>query len=239
MPRHLFILVLALLSASAAAQPAPAEKSEKWEFSVFYGVSSRGEHLFATPFATTVDNKPTTELRNVGLNFASGYIVGARITENLGDRFGAELEYNLANQQLRFTHLTPALAQLDVQHRVHGISYTVLVYGTDRKHKLRPYGAVGPGIAFYDAYGSSVAKAVAAGVPIKDRWQMGAVVGGGVKYRATKNTGFRFDVRDHFTGVPSYGLPEKGADQKAALLPEGKLHNWQFNVGFFYSFSGR
>jgi hypothetical protein len=60
-----------------------------------------------------------------------------------------------------------------------------------------------------------------------------------VKYHATEEVGFRFDVRDNFTGVPGYGLPEVGTAQKAALLPDGMLHNWQFSVGFFYSFRGR
>jgi len=238
MPRYLLILVIALSAGSATAQPGRTEKVEKWEFSFFYGVSSRGDKVYPTPF-TTSGAGSATQLRNVGLNFAPGYMVGARITENLGKRYGAELEYNMANQPIQFTNLTPLLARLDIQQRVHDINYTILFYGFDRTHKLRPYALVGPGVAFYEPYGDSVVRAVAAGVPVKDRWQMGAVFGGGVKYHITKSTGFRFDVRDHFTGVPSYALPATGTATAAAFLPEGKLHNWQFSVGFLYSFSGR
>ena len=71
------------------------------------------------------------------------------------------------------------------------------------------------------------------------RWKAAGILGAGVKVRATEQTGFRFDVRDHITGVPDFGLPHSGTLQVPGFHPDGQLHNWQLSVGFFYSFSGR
>jgi opacity protein-like surface antigen len=234
MARYLLILVMALTFIPVAAQPPGVirPESEKWEFSIFAGSSHRGGDIFLTPGEGVA-------ARNVGLDFASGYLVGARITENLGDRFGAELDYSLANQPLQFTDLAPGLSSVDLSHRVHSITYSILVYGLDRRSRLRPYGAVGPGVSLFETYGDSENRARAQGLALRDRWKFGMTLGAGVKYHLAGNTGFRFDVKDHVTGVPDFGLPRTATLLNPGFKPEGRLHNWQISVGFFYGFSGR
>jgi opacity protein-like surface antigen len=234
MVRYLLLLITAFTCIPALAQ-APVvipPESEKWEFSIFAGSSHRGGDVFATP-------GEGTGARNVGLDFASGYMVGARITENLGQRLGAELDYTLANQPLQFTDLAPGLPSLGLSHRVHGITYTILVYGTGRRSGLRPYAAVGPGVALYETYGDSENRAIAQGLTLKDRWKFGMSLGGGVKYHLRREFGFRADIKDFITGVPDLGLPQTATPTSPGFRSDGRLHNWQLSIGFFYGFQGR
>ncbi len=232
MARYLLIMITALSCASVMGQGSVAGRKDKWEFSVFAGSSHRGEHVCATPFEGVGS-------RNVTLRFAPGYMAGVRISENLGEYFGAELDYSLANQPVEFRNLSPTLQVVNLDHRVHSVAYTVLVYGLKRNSRVRPYGAVGPGISLYETFGDSEDNAVALGLSLTNRWKVAGIFGGGVKIRTTQRTGFRFDVRDHITGIPDLGLPHAGTLQAPGFRPDGQVHNWQFSAGFFYSFSSR
>ncbi len=247
MPRYclvLFALVVAhFLTPAFAQQPPLLPNENKWEVSIFAGSSHRGDGVYVTPFTAIVpvNGTPTTVTTsaNVGLDFASGYIVGGRVTENLGKYFGAELEYSLANQPTAFTDINESLARVDVDMRVHQITYSVLFYGLPKESKWRPYGAVGPGVAFFEFFGDGEDQAVAKGLTLKDKWKFGATFGGGVKYRFMRNVGLRFDVRDFVSGVPSFGLPSTGTEAVPGFRPDGQLHAWQFTIGFSYLFQDR
>lgn len=231
MARYLLIIIAVLSCVPATGQGTYARK-DKWEFSVFAGAGYRGQDVFLTSFEGGV-------ARNVTLKFAPGYIAGVRISENLGERLGAELDYSLANQPVEFQNLTPTLPVVNFDHRVHNVSYTILFYGMKRDSRIRPYAGVGLGVSLYEPFGDSEKNAVALGLNLTTRWKAAGDFGGGVKVRTTSQTGLRFDVRDHVTGVPDFGLPHAGTLQTPGFNPNGKLHNWQLSVGFFYSFSGR
>jgi opacity protein-like surface antigen len=223
---YIFYLVSSL-ALGQVGQPS----REKWEFSVFFGSSHRGDNTYVTPVDSAV--------RNVVLGFAPGYQVGARLTENLKQHFGAELEYSLANQPMVFKDLRPNLSELNLSLRVHSVVYDVLFYGVGRKARLRPYGVFGGGVSLFEPFGRAKDDAVAKGVPLKNRWKAGVTVGGGVKYKVKENLGFRVDVRSYTTPVPDFGISDKvvGAPAQAVVFrPDGALHNMQFNVGFFYCF---
>lgn len=232
MPRYLLalsVLVFTLISTAALAQQPIQPDEHKWEFSVFAGSSHRGDDVYFTPFASG-----TTAA--VGLNISAGYVVGARVTENLGKHLGAEFEYSLSNQPILFSNLTPQLPRVEVDHRVHQLTYTILFYAVPRGARLRPYGLVGPGASLFEFFGSGEDDAVAKGVNLKDRWKFGMSFGGGVKYRIANNLGFRFDVRDHVTGVPDFGLPSSGTAVAPGFRPDGRLQNLQVTIGLSYYF---
>ena len=229
MARYLLIMIAALSCVPAMGQPG---QKDKWEFSVFAGSNYRGQNVYPTPFEGVGS-------RNVTLRFAPGFMAGVRISENLGEHLGAEFDYSLSNQPIEFRNLTPTLQVLNIDHRVHNITYTILFYGLKRNSRVRPYALVGPGISLYESFGDSEKDAVARGLNLTNRWKAAGIFGGGVKFRATEQTGFRFDIKDHITGVPDFGLPHAGTVPKPGFRPDGQLHNWQLSVGFFYSFSGR
>ena len=89
-----------------AQRPAYSPEHREWEGGGFAGASfSKGFQ-----FPTSVNG--TGQQQTVGISFASGYQVGAQITQNLRDFWAASLEYSFANQPLRFTNLTPTIQSL-------------------------------------------------------------------------------------------------------------------------------
>jgi opacity protein-like surface antigen len=233
----LVLSAMILLQCQALAQyPGYRQNQKKWEFSFLAGFSSSGDQSSATPVTGT----DTTRL--VGLDFSSGYLVGLRITENLGERFGAELEYSLGNQPMAFVNLRPSLARLDLDHREHSIDYSVLLYALPTSSRLRPYAVAGLGACFYQIEGSSRDLALNQGLTLRNRWKLAGTWGGGLKYFVTDKWGVRFDVRDQITGVPDYGLPHASTLFQgvpgAAFKPNGVLQTWQFSAGFLVVWSG-
>jgi opacity protein-like surface antigen len=229
----IFALFLILAAGQAAAQAWQPQPENKWEFSLFGGSSFRGSESYLTP----VQGVPA---REVGLRFADGYVVGARITENLGDWFGAELDYNLTNHPLQFTDLLPGIPPVHVDNRVHNLTYSVVVYGRDRASRIRPYGAFGPGVSLFQTFGDGERDAVGLGINLQDAWKFSFSFGGGAKVQMGRNWGLRADIRDQITGVPGYGLPRTApAFAEAGFRPDGVLHNWQVSIGFMYTFTVR
>ncbi|MFZ0427670.1 MAG: OmpW family outer membrane protein [Acidobacteriota bacterium] len=232
----LILGTMILLQCPLLAQYPQTNQQRKWEFSFLLGVNSAGDTSSLTP----VSGETTPRL--VGLEHASGYLVGVRITENLGDRFGAELEYNFANQPMVFVNLSPALPHLDLDHRAHSLDYNILYYLTPANSKLRPYAVGGIGTSYYQIDGNSRDFAVAQGLDLKNRWKLAGTWGGGVKYYLGNQWGIRFDVRDQITGVPDYGLPHTASSFQgvagAAFRPDGLMHTWQFSAGFLVVWNG-
>ena len=226
-----------LLLWGAANLPLQAQilrpREDKWEASFFLGFASIGDREFVTPVA---DGSAPGQ---VGLSYASGVQAGLRIGENFGRYFTAEMEYSFANAPLTFRNLTPDLPTLGVDHSVHSILYGVAISPMKRSARIRPYGAISAGAAYYQVSAGSETQALLQGVDLRDRWQFAASLGGGVKLRVGDRAGFRFDVRNQITAVPSYSLPSVAPVSEdgsigAALRPTGNLNNWQYNIGFFY-----
>ena len=124
-------LLLLLMPEVLAQIPFPREEN-RWEFSMLAGVSGLGDKTLVTPVEGGT-------IRDVGLNFDSGYLLGVRIGENLTPSFGAELEYDLANQPLLFVNLSPSTPLLELSHTVHKFAYSVLVYPMQRQGRYIPF----------------------------------------------------------------------------------------------------
>jgi opacity protein-like surface antigen len=235
MPKYLMIALFGTLLCATAHGQQLYERN-KWEFSLLFGLSRVSDHSSATP----VDGEDT--LRLVTLDFASGYIAGVRVTENFGRSFGAELEYTLANQPFGFINLHPNVPRLDLDHRVHSLTYDFLYYPLPPTRRWHPYGAVGIGVALYQLDGNSREAAEADGFALEDRWKLAANFGGGVKYMLTPKVGVRVDLRNQMTGVPGYGLPQSSptfqGNQGAGFKTEGVLHNLQFSTGLLFAWDG-
>ncbi|MGW8179921.1 MAG: hypothetical protein ACWGQW_14345, partial [bacterium] len=125
-PLYLFA---AFLSTSKAQNPADTGYKE-WEASFFVGFSAASDQTSLTPIEGQSSARP------VGLAYKDGYLLGGRITQNLGSHFGAELEYSFADQPLNFIDLTPTLPDLKVDHGIHSIIYSALIYPFDRTKRL-------------------------------------------------------------------------------------------------------
>ena len=212
-----------------------------WEFSVFAGLSSQGDGSFITP----IEGGGT---KNVSLDSDTGSLFGLRITENLGEHFGAELEYALTDQPSQFTGLQSSISRLDMKQKIHKIAYSMLVYPLKQDQKVRPYGSLGVGASSFQVSADPEAEALQQGIDLKDRWKLAFSYGTGVKIQIRQPWGIRFDLRDHVTSVPNFGLPEQanpvhclalGCEAGAGFRPDGTFHNWQISVGLMYTFDTR
>ena len=82
---RLIVLVLFLLPFSAVS--AQGQDPDEWEVSMFVGYSGASSGTFTTPVVGAINPQ------QVGLSFKESYAVGGRLTQNMGERFGGEVEY--------------------------------------------------------------------------------------------------------------------------------------------------
>lgn len=239
MLKRLFLWPLLLVAATdlAPAQVVSPTRPDQWEFSGFFGVASlEGASSFLSQVADGSANLVTLESE-------PGYLVGVRVTENLGKFFGAELEYSFANQPATFANLSAILPSFNLSQRVHTITYNGVVYLTPRGSKIRPYGTAGVGASLFQLTDDTDNRGVLEGLDLRDRWKLAVSWGGGVKVYSGRRWGFRLDFRDTVTGVPDYGIPRMSQVVNGlptpAFRPDGLFHRLQFSGGFLFTFSGR
>ncbi|MEE2823174.1 MAG: hypothetical protein VYA53_09350 [Acidobacteriota bacterium] len=230
------VLVVTLLGIEVFAQriPVPFLAKDKWEFSGFIGFGGAGDDTFVTPV-----EEGTT--KNVKLDIDQGYALGIRITENRGRFFGAELEYSVTNHPLSFQQLSTALPSITLDHRMHKLAYSFLLYGLGQEKIIRPFGSVGLGTSFFHVSSDSRDKALMQGADLKNRWKLAVSYGGGVKVKLTPGWGLRVDFRNQITGVPDFGFPSQApllalGGTGLGFRPDGVLYSWQTIIGFIYAF---
>jgi opacity protein-like surface antigen len=208
----------------------------QWEFSGFAGGSfMSGEDEFVTQVR---DNGTALTTRTVGLRYASGYQIGMRVGENLGDFWTADLEYSFANQPLTFTNLSPTIQSLSVGQFVHHWSYSISYSPASRLKRFRPYAKIGTGATLFFLHGENKELAFQQGLRLQDTWKFLVNWGGGAKYLVHDQVALMFDVKNNMTGVPNYGLPKSASIVNGVFFPgmarHGTLNNWQLNFGIAY-----
>src|SRR6267142_825060 len=98
-PRLTAILVLTLTCFRPAfAQVSYSPEHREWEVSGFLGGSFGGNFQFPT----TVSGDSQGSSRTVGMHYASGYQIGMRVTQNLGDSWAAALHQSFAKHSKPF-----------------------------------------------------------------------------------------------------------------------------------------
>src|SRR5262245_62134278 len=139
--RSLILVITLAYSTLAFAQRSYVIENRGWEGTGFAGAALGDKLHFPTPVSGGVE--PTS--RTVDMQIDSGYLFGARVTENLGDYWNAALEYSFANQWLRFTNLSPSIQSLSLEQFVHNLTYNVSVLPFPLTKRFRPYGGAGIG----------------------------------------------------------------------------------------------
>jgi len=210
----------------------------RWEFSAFGGTSIIKDQAFTTPVVGG-DQQSSVP---VGMQYGSSWLIGARLSESMGDYWGAEFEYSYANQPLRFTNLKPDLPALSLDQGVNTFAYNFIFFFTNPYKRFRPYVIAGAGTSLFHVYGSSKSQAAAAGIPLEDKWTFVFDWGGGVKYLFRDHWAARFDFRSQLGTMPDYGLPSSAAIVQGQYIPglaaSGTLQNWNLNVGIAYQWDG-
>src|SRR5262249_10946043 len=112
-------------------------------------------------------------------------------------------------------------------------------YFVDGDEKWRPFGTFGIGV--YRFSPTQEGKGVAAGnfitgpTRISSNTKLGLNFGGGVEGQLDEHIGLRFDLRDHLTGIPRFGLPETPLNPGGAFYPvSGLLNNVELGIGLVF-----
>lgn len=226
------LFVIACCNAAFAQSTYPLQYRE-WEVIPFVGSSFIPSFQFSTPVFANGQIASNT----VGMRYDPGFEIGTRVHQNVGDYWGADLEYSFASQRLHFTNLSPDIPRLSLNSYIHHFSYDVASLPLPLTKRFRPYGTAGLGAVGY-VPGSGKDNALQQGVALNDSWLFLFNLGGGFKYLATEGFAFTFDVKDRLSSVPSYGLPKSARIVNGNFEPgmsrHGILQNWQFNVGFSF-----
>jgi opacity protein-like surface antigen len=233
----LLFLLPGLLQVGLAQAPNPISH-RRWEFSAFGGTGIVKDQTFDT---TVVDGEQQFSIP-VGVQYNSSWLVGSRLSESMGDFWGAEFEYSCANQPLRFTNLTPSIPDLSVKQSVNTFAYNFIFFFTNPYKRIRPYAIAGIGTSLFQTYGSAESDAKAAGVNLGNSWTFVFDWGGGVKYLFHDHWAARVDFRSHLGTMPDYGLPPSATVSQGNYVPglatSGTLQNWHVTAGIAYQFDG-
>ena len=155
---RLTLLVLFLLPLSAVA--VQGQDPGEWEVSMFVGYSGTDSGTFSTP----VVGAPFPQ--NVELKFKDSYAVEGRLTQNMGQRFGGEVEYVYSNQPGQFKQLSSTIAVLDFSQKIHKFAYDMIFYPADRDTPVRPFLLAGIGGSFFQVTDDSKQEAARLGVTL-------------------------------------------------------------------------
>ncbi len=233
---------LMLLFVTAVPRPAHAQLQlfhRSWEVSFFGGGSFLGERSYPT----AVTGSATASVRDVGLRYGSGYLVGASVTQKLSRHAGASLEYTFANQPLEFAALLDQPASLGMSHSIHRVAYDLTYYPLDPYARIRPYAFAGPGLSLFRATRKSVAEGSAPDTRLSSSWKATVNWGGGVKYLLMDHWAASLQFTDSVSGVPGYGLPSTAAASGGSLVPgfrpKGFLHDKIVTLGIVYQWDDR
>jgi opacity protein-like surface antigen len=231
---HWSLVIACVCVQSVFGQSSYAPENKDWEFSGFAG----GSFLGKFQFPTTISGGGQQGSQNVGMHYGSGYELGLRLSENLGNSWGSDLEYSFATQPLTFTNLSPTIPSLALSHTVNHFTYSVAYIPLSRFSRFRPYAKVGSGASLFYISKTSKQEALEQGLELRDSWKFLVNWGGGFTYLIHPPVAIRFDVKDYISGVPSYGLPPTARVVNGRFQPglarNGLMNNWQMNFGVIY-----
>ncbi len=167
-------------------------------------------------------------------SFANGGKFGFRGTLDLTKHWAVEGAYSYGANNLRLADLgeVPPVV-LGFGTRVHEVSGNALYFLNETGSRLRPFLTAGIGFARYNPTSEAKTTAAAltfAGEPtvINGTNQPDFNFGAGLEAKLTDHWGARFDLRDHLTGLPTFGVTK-------ALFPvSGTAQNIEYSLGIVF-----
>lgn len=226
--RIVFALVLAALTAS----PALAQYSNPR-----VGIFGAGSFL---------TGNRTVDLGSSGLretDHTKGPRLGFRFNTDLNERWGGEATYSIGRHDFRVLEPGPGNSvrernfRTSLHHFLLNGTYFVIPGNAD----FRPFLTAGLGIGHFsptgDARDDAMQNFLDGPTRINSSTKLAFNFGGGIERRVSDELGVRFDVRDHITALPKFGLPEAPLNPGGVFYPAtGALHDIEVAIGFTYHF---
>ena len=205
-------------------------------------VRAQGIRVFAQASGSYLFNDKLFTIN--GDKFQSNYANGGKVT--FGGEYtpwriaGIELAYGVGRNNIRVTNLsTTPTDTTGYGIRAQRLNANFVVHGPVSVFQLKPY--VTAGLEF-DRFGpTSDAKKLAFTQGFADQTavldstnKVGVNFGGGVEWNFLPLLGLRFDLRNHTTGTPRYGLPQQSSTGGPVFPVSGAAQNLEFSVGLVF-----
>lgn len=153
--------------------------------------------------------------------FKNGFSAGIGITHNMYTLLGGELRYTYQRHDMK---LTSSSTKVTFGAESHAVHYDLVLHGTPRGSRVRPYVAGGGGMKIYRGTGKEQAIQPLGNIAVLTRTTqtVGMVsVGAGVKFALSDKLQFRIDVHNYMSPVPKDVI---------APVPPGKIGGWLHNI---------
>lgn len=147
----------------------------------------------------------------------SGAVFGAVIGNDTYRHFGGEIRYTFIQDDLR---VASGASKATAKAQSHALHYDVLIHGTARESRVRPFLAAGAGVKYFRGVGIEPAYQPLSSLVVLTHTSQPTPlisVGGGLKISASKHALLRFDVRDYVSPVP---------DKLLAAPPASTIGGW-------------
>ena len=208
--------ILILTSAAAAGF------AQQWEF----GGGAGGGFLNSVPVSAGAGSATA--------GFQTGAAFGGYVGYNQSRHIGGELRYGFLQSNLSLKSGGSEASFSGVSHVVH---YDLIFKTTRNKNKIQLFAAVGGGLKVFRGTGREAAYQPLSQFGYFTRTQdlkPMASVGGGVKFRLTRNLFLRTEFRDYITAFPKEIITPPAGVKYGSLL-----HDFVPMVGIAYEVASR
>ncbi len=219
------LLVAAAVVPNALANPNP-------RITVLFGGSFlSGDRAFV------VDGDPFIS------QFLNGGKVGVRGSLDLTSHWTLEGDYSFGRNDQRITEDSGGiLVNRDFGVTVGQVQLNFVRFLTDNESRIRPFFSAGLGMVRFNP--TDEAKLLALGGDFIDdptlltsSVEVSFTVGGGLEARLNRWLGLRFDLKDHMSAIPRFGLDETSSGPGGIFFPvSGIVHNVEAAGGIVFYF---
>jgi len=171
--------------------------------------------------------------------FSLGARAGVRVGADGSGHWGQDISYSYGANATQIVVVPNG--DFAFTQRTHQFAYNAVYYpGGLRGKKVFPYVTAGAGGTIFTLPQHTINEAMDIGLgQLETHTSFTFNAGGGVRYQFNK-MGIRFDVRDWMSHPPRYGIVAESDDPDAFVFPvKGIFHQFEFSIGFVYSFGSK
>ena len=181
-------------------------------------------------------------------NYTSSYASGGKGTFGVEipfyKLFGLEISYGVGSNNLEVTDLsTNPTTTISYPVRDNRFSGDLVGHIPGVWRGIRFYGVAGLEYDIFSPTRAAQNKAQTEGFAFATSAKLasdnkpGFNAGGGIDYKVSSKFSLRLDVRDHFIGSPTFGLPSLPSSFSSAYFPiSGSGHDLEYSIGLVYRF---
>jgi len=198
---------------------------------LFGGSFLSGERVFV------VDGDPFIS------RFLNGGKFGVRGSLDLTSHWTLEGNYSFGRNDQRITEESGGiLVNRDFGVTVNQVQFNFVRFLTSNESRIRPFFSAGLGMVRFNP--TDEAKLLALGgdfiddpTPLTSSVEVSFTVGGGLEARLNRWLGLRFDLKDHMSAIPRFGLNETSSGPGGIFFPvSGVVHSVEAAGGIVFYF---